>query len=79
MFWTHRYFRAQEPLSLAEYPLKSFKAVTMVCSEAHVIACDINELNPHYDQSGVSTIVACKIVREMLIALHENIFHQKED
>lgn len=55
------------------------KAVTMVCSEAHVIACDINELNPHYDQSGVSTIVACKIAREMLIALHENIFHQKED
>lgn len=55
------------------------KAVTMVCSNANVIGLDVNELNPHYDQSGVSTIVACKIVREMLIALYENKFSQKED
>ena len=45
------------------------QAVTLVCSRAKVVSCDVNELSPHYDQSGVSTIVACKIVREMLLAL----------
>ena len=45
------------------------EAVRMVCSSANVVACDVTELNPHYDPSGVSTIVACKIVREMLLAL----------
>ena len=45
------------------------QAVTLVCSRAKVVGCDVNELSPHYDQSGVSTIVACKIVREMLLAL----------
>lgn len=47
------------------------KAATMVCSQAKVVGCDVNELSPHYDQSGVSTIVACKIVREMLLALQK--------
>ena len=45
------------------------KAVTLVCSRAKVVGCDVNELSPHYDKSGVSTTVACKIVREMLLAL----------
>ena len=45
------------------------RAVTMVCSRAKVVGCDVNELSPHYDQSGVSTAAACKIVREMLLAL----------
>jgi agmatinase len=29
---------------------------------------DICELSPHYDQSGASTALSCKILREMLIA-----------
>jgi agmatinase len=33
------------------------------------VGCDVNELSPVYDQSGVSTAVACKIIREMLLAL----------
>lgn len=45
------------------------KAATMVCQKANVVGCDVNELSPHYDTSGVSTAVACKIVREMLLAL----------
>ena len=45
------------------------KAVTTVCSQANVVACDVNELSPHYDISGASTMVACKIIREMLLAL----------
>ncbi len=44
-------------------------AVTLVCRQARVVACDVNELSPPYDQSGASTAVACKIVREMLLAL----------
>ena len=46
------------------------KAVTWVGAKANVIACDVNELSPPCDQSGVSTMVACKIVREMLLALN---------
>ena len=45
------------------------KAATEVCRNAKVVGCDVNELSPHYDTSGVSTMVACKIVREMLLAL----------
>ncbi len=45
------------------------RAVTLVCGEANVVGCDVNELAPALDPSGASTAVACKIVREMLLAL----------
>ena len=45
------------------------KALTLVCSSLNIVGCDVNELSPVYDQSGVSTAVACKIIREMLLAL----------
>lgn len=45
------------------------QAATLVCQKAQVVACDVNELSPPYDPSGISTAVACKIVREMLLAL----------
>ncbi|MDE6834977.1 MAG: agmatinase [Ruminococcus sp.] len=45
------------------------KALTLVCRELNIVACDVNELSPPYDQSGVSTAVACKIIREMLLAM----------
>lgn len=45
------------------------RAVTAVCGESEIIGCDVNELSPHYDESGISTAAACKIVREMLLAL----------
>lgn len=45
------------------------RAVTLVCSQLKIVGCDVNELSPVYDQSGVSTAVACKIIREMLLAL----------
>lgn len=45
------------------------RALTLVCSKLNVVACDVNELSPVYDQSGVSTAVACKIIREMLLAM----------
>lgn len=34
-----------------------------------VVGIDMNELSPIYDQSGVSTAVACKILREILLQL----------
>ncbi len=44
------------------------RAVLLVCRNANIVGCDVNELSPHYDPSGISTAVACKIVREMLLA-----------
>ncbi len=35
----------------------------------NIVGCDINELSPHYDMSGVSTAVACKTLRELLLAI----------
>lgn len=45
------------------------RALTSACTALDIVAADVNELSPHYDASGASTAVACKIVREMLIAL----------
>lgn len=45
------------------------RAVTDACRRLNIVAADVNELSPHYDASGISTAAACKIVREMLIAL----------
>ena len=38
-------------------------------SKARVIGCDVNELAPTLDTSGASTAVACKVVRELMLAL----------
>lgn len=38
-------------------------------SDLNIVGCDVNELSPVYDQSGVSTAVACKTVRELLLTL----------
>lgn len=51
--------------------LELMHAVTDVCSKVNVIGCDVNELCPGYDSSGVSTAVACKIIREMLLAIDQ--------
>ncbi len=45
------------------------RAVTAVCSGMNIVACDVNELSPHYDHSGISTAAACKIIREILLAV----------
>lgn len=33
----------------------------------NIVGFDINELSPQYDPTGVSTAVACKVLREMLL------------
>lgn len=35
----------------------------------NVVAMDVNELSPTYDQSGASTALACKLLREILLYL----------
>lgn len=48
---------------------KELLEVILRLNELTIIGCDINELSPHYDQSGTSTAVACKITRELLLQL----------
>lgn len=36
-------------------------------SKLNIVGFDINELSPIYDQSGASTALACKVLRELLL------------
>ncbi len=38
-------------------------------SELNIVGADVNELAPMLDPSGVSTATACKVVRELLLAV----------
>ena len=48
--------------------LELLDAIETVC-KANVVAADVNELSPMLDASGASTALACKVVRELLLAL----------
>ena len=37
--------------------------------QLNIVAADMNELSPVYDQSGASTALACKLLRELLLQL----------
>lgn len=39
-------------------------------SKLNIVGMDVNELSPIYDQSGASTALACKILRELLISVY---------
>lgn len=43
-------------------------AILMV-TKGNVVAADLNELAPNLDQSGASTALACKVTRELMLAL----------
>lgn len=47
---------------------KELLEAVMYLQKLNVVAFDVNELAPNYDHSGVSTAVACKILREILLA-----------
>lgn len=53
--------------------LPLLEAVRTVCA-ARVVGADVNELAPMLDPSGVSTATACKVLRELILALHQNGF-----
>lgn len=44
----------------------------LTVTKANVIAADINELAPNLDQSGASTALACKVTRELMLAISNN-------
>ena len=50
--------------------LQLLDAILKVC-ETNVVGVDVNELAPALDNSGVSTATACKVVRELLLALNK--------
>jgi agmatinase len=51
--------------------LDLLQAIHTVCAGSNIVGCDVNELCPPYDQSGASTAVACKVVRELLLELQK--------
>ncbi len=52
--------------------LQLMDAVSLVAENCRVVGCDLVELAPSLDPSGVSTIVACKLLRELLLVLHSS-------
>lgn len=38
-------------------------------TKLNIVGMDVNELAPNLDQSGVSTAVACKVIRELMLAV----------
>lgn len=48
--------------------LQLLEAILLVC-KTNVVGADINELAPMLDPSGVSTATACKVLRELILAL----------
>ena len=51
---------------------KELVSAILQLDRLNIVGADINELSPHYDQSGASTAVACKTVREVLLQLKAN-------
>ena len=45
-------------------------AIRTAC-RARVVGADVNELAPVLDPTGASTATACKVVRELLLALSQ--------
>lgn len=41
-----------------------------IISSLNIIALDMNELSPIYDQTGASTALACKLMREILLFIY---------
>ena len=50
----------------------SFNDLLSACMDfapLNIVGLDISELSPIYDQSGTSTAVACKLLRELLLII----------
>ena len=47
------------------------EAIQTVCS-GNIVGADVNELAPMLDQSGASTAIACKVLRELILAILKN-------
>ncbi|MGN0159560.1 MAG: agmatinase [Brotaphodocola sp.] len=49
----------------------------LTVSGLNIVGADVNELAPMLDASGASTAAACKILRELILALHRNLDDRK--
>ena len=49
--------------------MQLIEAIYKVCNSCNIVALDVNELCPPYDQTGASTAAACKIIRELLLSI----------
>lgn len=47
-------------------------------SNINLVGCDIVELSPDYDDTKVSTVVACKILRELSLVASHNIIKNRQ-
>ena len=43
----------------------------LTVSKTNIVAADINELAPMLDNSGASTAVACKVLRELILSINK--------
>lgn len=53
----------------------NFKELLSVIKKVNpldIVGADVVELSPHYDTSGTSTAVACKIIRELVLSIISN-------
>lgn len=48
---------------------EALRAAIKQAAALNIVAADLVELSPVYDQSGVSTATACKLLRELLLSL----------
>ncbi len=53
---------------------KEFENIFKVLKNSNIklVGCDIVELSPDYDNTNVSTVTACKILRELALVLSDN-------
>lgn len=49
--------------------MKELLDALIAIKDLDLVGADVVELSPHYDQSGVSTAVACKVIREVALLL----------
>lgn len=54
--------------------MKELLEALTALKELPLVGADIVELSPHYDTSGVSTAVACKVIREVCLLLAHQSF-----
>lgn len=59
---------------------RKFEQIFKILKNANInlVGCDIVELSPNYDNTNVSTVVACKILRELSLVYAHNIIKNRE-
>ncbi len=50
---------------------ETLRSALMKVASLNIVGVDVNELNPMLDPSGASIALACKLIRELLIALQK--------